>query len=100
MIRPKVLHLGKYYPPVRGGIETVLELLCRQARTCVDSQALVLGTSPRTVHEVVDGVPVTRVRSFGTVGAVALTPTLPWWLARAAADVIVLHEPNPMALLA
>jgi lipopolysaccharide/colanic/teichoic acid biosynthesis glycosyltransferase/glycosyltransferase involved in cell wall biosynthesis len=48
----------------------------------------------------VDGVPVTRVRSFGTVGAVSLTPTLPWWLARARADVIVLHEPNPMALLA
>ena len=100
MSRLRVLHLGKYYSPVRGGIETVLEILCRQARTCVDSRALVLGTSPRTVHEVVDGVPVTRVRSFGTVGAVALTPTLPWWLARATADVIVLHEPNPMALLA
>jgi rhamnosyl/mannosyltransferase len=95
-----VLHLGKYYPPVRGGIETVLERLCRGARTCLAPRALVLGTTPRTVHEVVDGVPVTRVRSFGTVGAVALTPTLPWWLARSDADVLVLHEPNPMALLA
>ena len=100
MSRLKVLHLGKYYPPVRGGIETVLETLCRQARTCVDSRALVLGTSLRTVHEVVDGVPVTRAGSLGSVGGVALTPSFPWWLARAAADVIVLHEPNPMALLA
>ena len=100
MSRLTVLHLGKYYPPVRGGIETVLETLCRGERGRLDSRALVLGTGPATVHEGVDGVPVTRVRSFGTVGAVSVTPTLPWWLARANADVVVLHEPNPMALLA
>ena len=101
MRRLRILHLGKYYPPVRGGIETVVETLCRGERGRLDSRALVLepGAQP-TVHEVVDGVPVTRVRSFGTVGAVSLAPTLPWWLARATADVIVLHEPNPMALLA
>ena len=100
MSRLTLLHLGKYYAPIRGGIETVLETLCRGERARLDSRALVLGTTPHTVHDVVDGVHVTRVRSFGTVGAVALTPTLPWWLARARADVLVLHEPNPMALLA
>jgi rhamnosyl/mannosyltransferase len=52
------------------------------------------------VHEAVDGVPVTRVASFGRVGAVSLTPSLAFWLSRASADVIVLHEPNPMALVA
>ena len=100
MTRLTLLHLGKYYAPIRGGIETVLETLCRGERGRIDSRALVLGTTSTTVHDVVDGVHVTRARSFGTVGAVALTPTLPWWLARASADLIVLHEPNPMALLA
>jgi rhamnosyl/mannosyltransferase len=100
MTRLTLLHLGKYYAPVRGGIETVLETLCRGDRGRIESRALVLGTTPTTVHDVVDGVHVTRARSFGSVGAVALTPTLPWWLARARADVMVLHEPNPMALLA
>ena len=56
--------------------------------------------SRKTTHEVVDGVPVTRVGSPLTVGAVAVAPTLPLWLARADADLVVLHEPNPMALLA
>ncbi len=52
------------------------------------------------MHETVDGVPVTRVASFGRVGAVSLTPSLALWLSRASADVVVLHEPNPMALVA
>lgn len=96
----RVLHLGKYYPPVRGGIETVLETLCQGERRVADSRALVLGTRPGTVHEVVDGVPVTRAGCIASAGAVSVTPTLPYWLARAEADVLVLHEPNPMALLA
>ena len=96
----RVLHLGKYYPPHRGGIETVLEAACTGAGAFIEPRALVLNTTRRTVHETVDGIPVTRVASLATVGAVALTPSLAWWLRRAEADVVVLHEPNPMALVA
>jgi lipopolysaccharide/colanic/teichoic acid biosynthesis glycosyltransferase/glycosyltransferase involved in cell wall biosynthesis len=96
----RVLHLGKYYPPAKGGIETVVETLCRGERPSAESEALVLNKRRTTTTEVVDGVPVRRVASVATVGAVSWSPTLPVWLARAQADVIVLHEPNPMALLA
>jgi rhamnosyl/mannosyltransferase len=95
-----VLHLGKYYPPDRGGIETVLEAACRGAAASIQPRALVANTAWRTVRETVDGVPVTRVARVGVVGAVSITPSLPLWLRRTTADVIVLHEPNPMALLA
>lgn len=100
MTRPRILHLGKYYPPVRGGIETVVETLCRGERPSAESLALVLNKALRTVHEVVDDVAVTRVGSLTQIGAVSLAPTLPVWLARSTADLLVLHEPNPMALLA
>lgn len=100
MNRLRVLHFGKYYPPVRGGIETVVETLCRGEREAVDSQALVINRNGATRSDIVDGVPVQRVGSIATVGAVSVAPTLPFWLARARADVIVLHEPNPMALVA
>lgn len=96
----RILHLGKYYAPVSGGIETVLETLCRGEGRVADTRALVANRSHRTVHEVVDGVRVTRVGSLATVGAVSVAPTLAYWLARARADVLVLHEPNPMALVA
>ncbi|HLG54677.1 MAG TPA: glycosyltransferase [Vicinamibacterales bacterium] len=96
----RILHLGKYYPPARGGIETVVESLCRGERPAVETRALVLNKARPTSEEVVDDVPVVRVGSVATIGAVSVAPTLPLWLARAQADVIVLHEPNPMALLA
>ena len=35
-----------------------------------------------------------------SVGAVAVCPGLPFQLAREAADLVVIHEPNPMALVA
>jgi rhamnosyl/mannosyltransferase len=98
--RTRILHLGKYYPPVSGGIETVLETLCRGERRLVDTRALVMNKSRHTVHQMLDGVAVTRVGSLATIGAVSVAPTLPIWLARANADLVVLHEPNPMALVA
>jgi rhamnosyl/mannosyltransferase len=100
MKRLRVLHLGKYYSPVRGGIETVVETLCRGEATWMDSSALVLGTGALTTYEHRDGVGVRRVGSLARLGAVSVAPTLPLWLARARADVLVLHEPNPMALIA
>jgi rhamnosyl/mannosyltransferase len=96
----RILHLGKYYTPDRGGIETVVETLCRGERPTVDTQALVLNTLNRTTEETLNEVPVRRVASVAQVGSVSVAPTLPLWLSRADADVIVLHEPNPMALLA
>jgi rhamnosyl/mannosyltransferase len=96
----RVLHLGKYYTPDRGGIETVVETLCRGERPAVETQALVLNKANQTTAEVLDDIPVRRVRSIATVGSVSVAPSLPMWLSRADADVIVLHEPNPMTLLA
>ncbi len=100
MSRLRILHLGKYYPPVKGGIETVVETLCRGEAKWADSAALVLNGGAQTIVERRDGVHVIRVGSLGRVGAVSLAPTLPLWLAKADADVLVLHEPNPMALVA
>ena len=98
--RPRVLHVGKFYPPVRGGMEKVLQLVAESERAHVENHVLVANTERRTVHEVVGGVFVTRVASLFKVGAVAFCPTFPLWLRRLDADVIVIHEPNPVAIVA
>ena len=41
-----------------------------------------------------------RLPVLKKIGAVAFCPTLPLQLAREKADLVVIHEPNPMALVA
>ncbi len=97
----KVTHLGKFYPPVAGGMERVLQALCEGEREQgIDSRALVVGTTKDTRHDVVGGVPVTRAGSVLKVGSVWFAPALIRLLGSIDADILVLHEPNPMALLA
>jgi rhamnosyl/mannosyltransferase len=96
----RVLHVGKYYPPVPGGMERVLQLLCEGERRHVDSRVLVASTDRTTRRQVCNGVPVTRAGSLAMVGSVGLSPMLPFELRRTPADVTVVHEPNPIALVA
>lgn len=98
--RTRVVHVGKFYPPARGGMEKVLQVLAEAERTEVDNQVLVANDGPATLHETVNDVPVTRVGAWTRVGAVALCPTFPYWMRRLEADVMVVHEPNPIALVA
>jgi glycosyltransferase involved in cell wall biosynthesis len=96
----RVLHVGKYYPPVPGGMERVLQLLCERERLHVDSRVLVAGLDRFTRREVRNGVPVTRAGSLARIGSVGLCPALPLELRRARPDLTVVHEPNPIALVA
>ncbi|HSL24325.1 MAG TPA: glycosyltransferase [Vicinamibacterales bacterium] len=95
-----VLQVGKFYPPVSGGMERMLQMLCEGERAAgIDTRVLVANTERRTVSEDVNGVPVTRVASVARAGAVEWCPGFPAHLRRSRADVIVLHEPNPIALV-
>jgi glycosyltransferase involved in cell wall biosynthesis len=95
----RVLHVGKFYPPVPGGMERVVATLCRASAGLVESRVLVMNTGRATVEEEIDGIHVTRVGTVATAGSVAIAPSFGSWLRAAPADLIVLHEPNPWALL-
>ena len=77
MSRLKVLHFGKYYPPVPGGMERVLQLLCEHEQRHVDVQVLVSSLDRRTTRERVNGVAVTRVGRVAAIGSVGVSPGLP-----------------------
>jgi glycosyltransferase involved in cell wall biosynthesis len=96
----RVLHLGKFYPPARGGMETILELVCDRTSAEVDNSVLVANDRGSTSNERHGSVEVVRLPAIAKIGAVAICPTLPFRLRTAKTDLIVIHEPNPMALLA
>jgi rhamnosyl/mannosyltransferase len=93
-----VVHIAKFYPPVPGGMERVVESLCAATRGRVRSSVVAFNTSRQTVRDEVDGVSVTRVGVAATAGSVPIAPGLAGELRRIRADVMVVHEPNPWAL--
>lgn len=94
--RLKVLQVGKFYDPYRGGMETVLKNLCEGIHSTVDLHVLVANTSLRTVHEQ-QAFPITRVASWGKLLSSSLTPSFATWLRKLPGDIVHLHMPNPVA---
>ena len=100
----RVLHIGKYFPPAAGGIERFLgELVATQAKVGIEPS--VLAHDPRSDSlEQHDHGPVRRVRAFGEV---LFVPISPHWLlalrrsiARCRPQLLHIHMPNPWAFLA
>lgn len=96
----KVLHVGKFYPPYMGGIETHLQNLCNELKDLVDLKVLVSSSTKQTIDDTVEGVAVTRVGTRATLSAAPISPGLVSRIRREAADIVHLHHPNPIAVMA
>ena len=94
-----VVHVGKYYPPVPGGMERVVETLCRVSRGRLQSRVLAFDRGRATREDVIDDVPVTRVGTLAQAGSVPIAPRFASHLSTIDADLMIVHEPNPWALL-
>jgi glycosyltransferase involved in cell wall biosynthesis len=98
--RVRVLHVGKFYPPEMGGMETHLQSLCEGLHGHVDVRVLVASRGRGHKVERIRGVQVTRL---GTALTLAGAPICPWMISllrESDADVVHLHLPNPAAVLA
>jgi rhamnosyl/mannosyltransferase len=97
MPRLKILHAAKFYPPVSGGMETVVSDLCEGTARDWDVRVVAANLRRNTVTEEVGRVRVVRAASYGSFSSVPLCPTFAMHLWREQADCAVLHEPNPVA---
>ncbi len=96
----KVLQLGKYYSPYVGGIETQLQRLCDVLIHHVALEVVVASSEPRDSSDVVNGVPVYRCAELAKVASTSLCPSMIAELSRRDYDVIHMHFPNPMGVMA
>jgi rhamnosyl/mannosyltransferase len=113
----RVCHLGKYYPPALGGMESHVRTLARaQAALGVEAAVVCVQHADRrgrdvtwqtfaateTVEEWDGPVRVTRLGRRACLARLDLCPQLPGLLARlkpGAVDVVHLQVPNPTMLL-
>jgi rhamnosyl/mannosyltransferase len=95
----KVLQVGKFYYPYRGGMETYLLDLCQGLKDKVNLRVLVSNTSRHTVRERVRGVEVTRAGNWGRLFSTSLSPSFPSWFRKLPAEIISIQHPDPLAAL-
>ena len=101
---PKVLQLGKFYPPDIGGIESVMQDICDgiNARGLV-CDVLCSNSSYNFSYEILESrARIYRTKSFGKLASTSITPQMIFTLQKLikAYDIIHLHLPDPMANLA
>ena len=98
----RICHLGKYYPPSPGGIETHVRTLA-SAQADLGAQVKVFCVnheSGPTLVEADGAVEVTRFRRRVSAAKLDDCPELARWLKRVEADVLHLQVPNPTMILA
>lgn len=96
----KILHVYKdFYPPVIGGMERHIALLCHFQKQWGEVEVLVCARLSRTYHYEHEGIQITAVGEWGRFQSAPVAPLFPWYLRRIPADVMVIHTPNPTAEL-
>jgi rhamnosyl/mannosyltransferase len=102
----KILQIGKYYPPVHGGMETVLKDSC-QGLINADCQVTVIvsaDSSDGSTEQIGQGSTLIRCPRLTTFLSQPLNYTLPSVVRKTVADfkpdIIQIHLPNPLANIA
>lgn len=96
----KILHLGKFYPPHAGGIESHLAALCRESCKSAEIDVIVANHRAGDETEIIDGVRVRRLNAILKIAAAPICPRMIREIRATPADIVHLHVPNPYAWLA
>lgn len=103
MLKKKVLHISKYYPPYKGGLEDV----CKSVVDCLseyENKVICFNSTTKDEVSFVDGVEVVRLGIFANVSSQPLSFSFMMNLKRMLdefkPDVVHLHLPNPYAAFA
>jgi glycosyltransferase involved in cell wall biosynthesis len=98
--RLTVLHVGKFYPPHPGGMESHLQTLCEELRKSIEVEVLVASDRWRSERSEQGGVEVMRLATALMLHGTPIVPLMARAMRRARPDLVHLHFPNPMAALA
>ena len=98
--RLRVLQIGKYFAPSRGGIESHLRDLCSELNESVDLKVIVANDSIRRARGSVDGIDVLRLPRMMTLASAPICPSMIASIRSEHADIVHLHLPNPAAAIA
>jgi rhamnosyl/mannosyltransferase len=99
------LHIGKYYPPYPGGIETYCKIICEGLTSKgINVDVVVSNNINKFSEEVINNVKVYRLPRRGVLSSIPVAPSMIFFLRKLIKnnnyDVVHLHFPNPMGEIA
>ena len=102
-MKQKILHVGKFYKPIRGGIETVTSDLCESfVQVGTEVTVVTFGKSvKRVIREDLNGVQVLRCPTLRTLLSQPISITYLFWvfIEMRKNDIIHFHYPNIIGML-
>ena len=98
--RPRVLHIGKFYPPSRGGIESHIADQSEALLEHTDLKVIVANHGRTISRETRNGVSVTRLPTWINVAGAPICPGMIREIREFQPDIVHIHLPNPGAVLA
>ena len=96
----RVLHVGKFYPPHPGGMESHLQTLCEELSKSIEVEVLVASDRFRSERSTQGKVELVRLATALMLHGTPIVPLMARAMRHARPDVVHLHFPNPMAALA
>ena len=98
-MKPKILHIGKYYYPFKGGIETVTKEICETLKDEFEFTVLVSNSDKTEMVEFINDIKVIRIPCFGKISNMPVSISFLKWMKKLEFDLIHLHMPTPLAEL-
>jgi glycosyltransferase involved in cell wall biosynthesis len=95
-----VTHVGKFYPPHMGGIETHLQALCGHLAKSVKVNVIVANDSRHLRQENIEGVKITRLAQLATLNSTPVCAQMVAAIRALRTNLVHIHLPNPAALIA
>lgn len=98
----KILHVGKFYYPFRGGMESVVRDVCEGlVEQGHQVQVLCSNECFKNEDDVIKGVHIHRMALVGSLFSQCLNPSVIWKLKKLASqfDIVHIHSPNPVVEL-
>lgn len=100
----RILHLGKFYSPIEGGIESINKFVVDTLITSNTHQRILsFNREHKSIEDDVEGIPVIRASTQGVIASQPVSIKYFWELRRNLRmfkpDIVHFHYPNPLVAL-
>jgi len=99
MNKPKILHIGKYYYPFRGGIERAMKDICDYLKDEFEFTVLVSNEEKIETIEYINDTKVIRIPRLAKYSNMPVSISFIKWLKKLDYDLIHVNMPTPIAEL-